>query len=82
MLAIFILTILFQITFTYQKTPLDEYINNEFDIKHVNFKTVSMQLRGNVREYRLNITTLKWLAGIKTWKNLIINLIITFRSNI
>ena len=64
MLGKFILTILFQLIFSYQKTPLDEYISNDFDIKHVNFKTVSMQIRENVREYRLNITTLKWLDGI------------------
>ncbi len=64
MLGKFILTILFQLIYSYQKTALDEYISNDFDIKHVNFKTVSMQIRENVREYRLNITTLKWLDGI------------------
>jgi hypothetical protein len=64
MLGKFILTILFQLIHSYQKTALDEYISNDFDIKHVNFKTVSMQIRENVREYRLNITTLKWLDGI------------------
>jgi hypothetical protein len=64
MLGKFILTILFQLIYSYQKTALDEYISNDFDIKHVNFKTVSMEIRENVREYRLNITTLKWLDGI------------------
>ena len=63
MLGICIFCLFFIFISGYQKTPLDAYVNNDFDIKHANFKIISMQIRNNTREYRLNITTLQWLDG-------------------
>jgi hypothetical protein len=51
-----------------QNTPLDEYVYDDFDIKYVQFRTLSMLYRENVREYKLNITTLKWFNGNLTIK--------------
>ena len=62
--SIYFISIIFHATYCFHQTPLDDYVKNEFDIKHVSFKIVSMQIReNNIREYLLDATTLKWLES-------------------
>lgn len=53
-------------------TSLDEYVFNKYDINYQTYKLLSANRTDTHRQYRLNITTLKWFDGkFKILKNLI-----------
>jgi hypothetical protein len=58
-----LLLLMLRLTLPVKLTPLDDYVNDNSDIKVFKYMVMSIKKSYSLATYRLNVTSLKWFDG-------------------